>query len=305
MSNVNTETLVGVTGAHSTDVLGNVVWFSVAKGLVTPADLEKKLVDSGVGKHWMPNPIRVVDAFRRATKFKKKVLSDTANQYINYMVREVYADKEVAIRHLVAETVDQTGKRLNYNSEAGRIVLNKKEGILTVEHEDGNKDAQFYVESMAKDFEIFKLHYDAQSVRVMVSDILKSMAPVALRSYGGIYFIPRNFEDDVRNFVKLCDSLSEGSNAWKLPVVDTFEQRQMVTYTLLSHIKEIHTNCQSSLGKGLRKSLIREMITTIEEVTNNFKSYRNLIVAEDVAKMEKELNAIYQLIPQLMMEIVD
>ena len=130
MSKVNTENLVGVTGAKATDVLGNVVWYSIGKGLITPKALREKLVNSGVGESWMPNPIRAVDAYRRATKFKKRVPSDIPNQYINYMVREVYADKELAIRHLVAETVDQDGKRLNYNSEAGRIILNKKDNSL-------------------------------------------------------------------------------------------------------------------------------------------------------------------------------
>lgn len=305
MSKVNTEDLTGVTGASTTDILGNVVWYSIAKGLITPKELRSKLVASGLDESWMPKPIRVVDAFRRATNFKKKIQSDVANQFINYMVREVYADKEIAIRHLVAETVDQTGKRLDYNSEVGKIILNKKDGNLTVEHEEGNANAKFFVEEMAKNFDIFKGHYDAQAVRVMVADILKSLAPVSLRNNGGIYFVPVTFEEGVTHFTKFCESLNELSNGWKLPVVDTFEQRKMVAHTLLGNIRELHLDCTAALGKGLPKAKIKSLIEDIEKVSNDFKEYKALVAEEDAISIDKNIFEIRKLISQLLMEITN
>lgn len=300
---LNTENLVGVSGANTTDILGNVVWYSVSKILITPSELEKKLVDSGVGKEWMPNSIRIVDAFRRATKLKKRVKSDTPNEFFNYMVREVYSDKEVAIRHLVIETVDQDGKRLDYNQEAGRMIIDKKTAVLTVESEQDNAMAKAFVEEMAANFEVFKHHYDSQAIRVMIADILKSMAPVPLRNNGGIYFVPRSFEEHVNKFTKLCSSLSVASNGWKLPVVDTFEQRQMVSHSLRVHIKELSDECNASIGQGVAKAKIKELIDRIGKIEKDFKEYATLVEQHDADIISKEIMKLKGMVTQLLLEI--
>ena len=410
MSEVKTENLTAVSGANATDILGNVVWYSIGKGLITPKELKAKLLASGLGEVWMPKPIRVVDAFRRATNFKKRMLFSSpygkkkysvnevdrsadaityqlsvevideagaliekidnagkmtlnltngklnvektgdekisvlldirkefsdlrgslpkgapvdvvqleaalkkasvvndvpqqSNYYINYMVREVYADKETAIRNLVAETVDQKGKRLDYNSEVGRFILNKKDGTLTVEHEFGNVDAKYFVEEIAKNFDIYKGHYDSQAIRIMVANILKSFAPIALRNNGGVYFVPVSFQENVRRFTRFCDSINEDSNGWKLPVVDTFEERKMVAHTLKMNLRDLHDNCNSSLGQGLKKAQILAIVDDIHKATEDFKEYKSLITEEDAMEIEQQILGVRSMISTLMLEI--
>src|SRR5699024_10647073 len=100
-------------------------------------ELEQKLINSGVGKEWMPNPIRPVDAFRRATReTQTKKPTATAGVYQNFLMREIYSDNEIVQRNIVVETVDQKDKKLGYETQSGVIKLDKKNGTFSYEATD-------------------------------------------------------------------------------------------------------------------------------------------------------------------------
>src|SRR5690606_38538410 len=105
-------------------ILGHLMWFSVGKQLVKSDDLLVKLQQAGLEETWLPNPIRPMDAFRRATKeIETRLNTSQAGVFENYLVREVSIDEKQIQRNIVIETVDQSGKRLDYDSQAAIITL--------------------------------------------------------------------------------------------------------------------------------------------------------------------------------------
>ena len=80
----------------------------------------------------MPNTIRPADAFRRATKeIETRKATANAGVFENYLIREVFADKDYVQRNIVMESVNQAGKRLDYHSKSGVITLDKKKVSIT------------------------------------------------------------------------------------------------------------------------------------------------------------------------------
>lgn len=300
MTTIQVENLTGVLNANSTDILGNVVWYNISKQEITPKDLKEKLLAAGIDERWMPNPIRYVDAYRRATNIKKKRETDVSGVYVNYLCREVCADDDIAIRHIVAEKVDQSGKTLEYNAEAGKLILNKKEGTLTVEHSD--QFVEVLCLQALDNFEKYKNHYQEQQIRVMVARILSSMAPTPLRANGGVYFVPQNYSEQLLKFVQFVSSLNE-SNGWKLPVVDTFDNRTMVTHTLKEHIETVYLDCKAGIGVGLKKSKVQELIEKAKKINNDYKSYNQLLVDGERNDVEAKLEEIRKMMVQLLAEI--
>src|SRR5699024_8587437 len=60
-------TSASIMDGNSSDILGNIFWFSIGDMLMHEEDVKTKLQDAGISLDYMPNPIRVSDAFRRAT----------------------------------------------------------------------------------------------------------------------------------------------------------------------------------------------------------------------------------------------
>ena len=157
------------------EVLGHLFWFSIGQQMNKSEDLENKLIQSGLGKVWMPNPIRPVDAFRRATRESQtKKPTATAGVYENFLVREVYSDAEIVQRNIVVETVDQQDKKLGYETQSGIMRLDKKNGTLSFEATD--PEIIELCKQAEQKFYLYRDHYSSQHMRVMVNKILNSLA---------------------------------------------------------------------------------------------------------------------------------
>src|SRR5690625_1408171 len=101
---IKTEDLIATTQSTN-DMLGFLFWYSVGIKMCRVDDLKQQLINSGLGEEWMPNRIRSVDAFRRATR-EVQTKKPTSNPKIfeNYLVREVYSDDKHIQRNIVVET---------------------------------------------------------------------------------------------------------------------------------------------------------------------------------------------------------
>ena len=171
---INLDNMTAVQNKQQDGILGHLMWFSVGKQLIKMDDLERALVQSGLPVEWMPNAIRPADAFRRSTKeIETRKSTRHAGVFENFLIREVFSDKSHVQRNIVVETVDQAGKRLDYNSKAGVITLDKHNGSLTFITE--NEIAKELCFEPERNFNIYKSRYSAQQVRGMVNKILQSL----------------------------------------------------------------------------------------------------------------------------------
>lgn len=270
------ENMAAVNKVGDEQILGHLMWFSVGRQLVKTSDLLTTLQQVGLEESWLPNPIRSTDAFRRATKeIETKKATGQANVFENYLIREVFSDRDQIQRNLVVETVDQSGKRLDYDSQAGIITLDKKNDSLTFV--TSNNTAKELCEEAEQKFNIYKEHYSAQQVRVVVGKILQSLAPTPVRPNGGVYFVPDSHTEGLNKLVAFTSAL-ENSEGFKIPVVNTYDNKQMVNKKLNEHLESILTECRSS--EHLRKSQVKDLVNHANSVIKDYKNYKNIVQSE-------------------------
>src|SRR5699024_4012933 len=282
---VNVQNLA-VVSQDQEDFLGHLAWYSVGKQLIKTNELKQRLLNSGLEAEWLPNPIRAPDAFRRATKeVEQRKANSRPNVFENILVREVFSDKQAVQRNLVVETVDQNGKRLSYNSKAGVITLDKKNNSVTFLSDDTSiNEVCVQIEQKFNDY---KDHYSAQQLRVMVNKIKQSLAPTPVRKNGGIYFIPATKSIRLKQLIQFLSFL-DNSEGYKVPVIDSTDNRVMVSKKIYDHFDSILYDCRNKtrLTKGVikdyrnYKTIVTEETEHIEQVIMNVRHEVTQMVAD-------------------------
>lgn len=265
--------------------LGSLLWYSIKHQLITREELRKKFDESHVEHKWLPNPIRMADAFRRATseiqKKHKKVPTSDPSVFLNFLIREVYYDDEKVQRNIVIEKVNKKGKSLDYNSTSTIILFHKDDGTISITA-NGNQDAgELEAKRLAyeaKDlFDTYSKNYDAHTLRFMVKNILDSMSPTAVRPSGGVYFVPRNHQARLDAVVNLVNRLDH-AEAFSVPLFDTKNNRGMVNRKLRDDMIAAIAKCKSIVhSPELRKSQVTDILNEARRVVKTFNEYQGVV----------------------------
>jgi hypothetical protein len=265
--------------------LGDLFWYSIGNQLITREDLKQKFDDANMDHKWLPNPIRISDAFRRATgeiqKKQKRVPTNDPTTFLNFLIREVYYDHKRVQRNIVIEKVDKKGKSLEYNSTATIIEFNKDDGTISITTNGSRDEGEQKAKSLAYEskelFNTYSKNYDAQTLRIMVKNILDSMSPTAVRPSGGVYFVPRNHQDSLDAVVDLVNRLNS-SEAFSVPLFDTKSNRGMVNKKLRDDMISAISKCKSIVNfSGLRKSQVTDTLNEARRVVKTFNEYQSVV----------------------------
>lgn len=273
--------LAGTSLQPGMEAIGHLTWGGVGEMLISPDELRQKLNDSGLGEGWMPKPIRLPDAFRRATtvKFRREIQEGT---FENYMFREVTSDKRIVQRNLVCETVDTRGKRLNYDGASGTAVLDKKEGCMEISH--STPLAEQLIQNALLRFDIYRNHYGSSALRSVIAAIIKSLSPTPVKQSGGVYFIPQQFEEPLRQYTVFIRSLEKGE-VEMIPLIDTQNMKGMVTRRLLEHLRVTFQSCEVGATVSLKKGELKILLEEAKRIVEDVKNYES-IVTGDLQEMD-------------------
>ena len=289
------ENLTATTGDYG-DFLGNLMWYSVGEQLINVDNLEQKLIDVDLDSGWMPNATRSADAFRRATKDveKKQPSIQSGENVENILIREVDSNTKIVQRNIVIETVDQQGKRLHYSPESAVIVLDKENNTVSYENKDSKENLDVLCQDIEHTFNIYKNHYSAQQLRAMIKRILDSLAPTPVKKNGGIYFIPATKQEELEKLINLIGEL-ENSEGYKVPVINTSDNRSMVSNKLYDHFNSLLNNCKNKTN--MKKGDVKALINEANRAIRDYRDYRE-IVSEDI-------DTINSVVSQVRSEIMD
>lgn len=272
---------VAAVQSSQKDIIGHLTWYAMSEMLIKPDELRQKMIDSGLGEGWMPKEIRIPDAFRRATAIKqRKQISDGV--YENYLCREVASDKLIVQRNIVCETVDTKGKRLNYEGEAAVLILDKKNGQISINASTSTAN-QIAQEANIR-FQIYRENYSGAILRTTIMNILKSMSPTPVRPAGGVYFVPRTFEDRLNSLISFLRSLEKGEGEM-IPLINTRDMKGMITRKLQEHLQNTLQSCDAALGDSLTKGQAKEILDDARRVVEDYKQYTS-IISKDINQME-------------------
>jgi len=278
--------------------LGRILWFSITETRISYEQLKTAFENADIDKKYLPKPICVKDAFRRASKIAeaKRIRLDK-NCYLNLLVREVKnADGEM-IRQLVREVVDSKTVQSEYVPVANMVLENDKDfdayklpGVPALLQEE--KTALINVEA---EFDRCKSNYNGRGIRELIQKILNDMDPIPVRPSGGVYFIPERFVAVVEALSEFVSEISrysvsgEKSSLWNVPVIDTEENRAMVIGALEEQAKKDSQSLIAEMAKvlkgkkGITQKLAEKYIQQVKGLKGKVKKYEEMLQTEVVS----------------------
>lgn|SRR5699024_2143666 len=257
------------------DILGHLFWYSVGTVNITRSELQDLLYESKLSDEWLPRPISKNDAFRRATneiQTSKRMSNQT--KYFNYLVREVYNDKDYIQRNIIIENVNKKQSELNYNSRAAILYFNKNDGEFTYYNESDIEEVEEVCQNAKYLFQIYSTSYNEQHIRSMVLNILRTLSPIAMKKDGNIYFIPRHLEDELLGLTNFVNLLAD-NEAYQVPLIDTEDNQAMVLSKL--NVRYDYLLSRANQDDKLRKDQLNLLIKDIRLLTDEFEKIEELL----------------------------
>lgn len=238
MTNVFTEAVDKVKSYDPDLFLGRLVWYTVTEDVnVDHGEFCKLMLSEyeGTGvKPRLPNAPRQRDVFKRACSHaeEKKVPTDQAGIYLNYMVRPAGTDADNVYRNVVREQVDSSGHKLdytefirvNYNAVADQVSFDERVpfGTDTTMLESIKQSIRSY-------FNQWSHRLTAYTVRELVRrNLERNMYAIRVRPSGGIYFVSEEYSEQLDALERVINSLENGTTLHTLPLLDDGKQREML-----------------------------------------------------------------------------
>jgi hypothetical protein len=252
-------------------LLGYLFWFSVSEAEVRREDLIGAMVDAGLDEGFAPGEISARDAFRRSTASLQRSrvpidaraqsrLFGTERRHANLLVRDVRTTGKSVVRQLVREVVDAVGATLEH-SAVGQFELSTSGEMRAFALAAGLLEEEGEILGTARSaFERATAHHDAGAVRRTVQRALAACSPVGLKASGGVYFVPRGYEPELRaieRFVgELKDRLKEETKrtlVMAVELLDREEYRDAIAASLDEQVDREANALIREMGEILRK----------------------------------------------------
>ena len=286
-------------------LLGYLFWYSVSEAEVRREDLIGAMADAGLEEGFAPGEISARDAFRRATSSLQRSrvpvdsrsqsrLFGTERRHANLLVRDVRTTGKSVVRQVLREVVDAVGATLEHRA-VGQFELSASgemrayplaAGLLEEEEE--------ILGTGLSAFERARTHHDAGAVRRTVQRALSACSPVGLRTSGGVYFLPRAHEPELRAIERFVGELKDRLNGeakrtlvMAVELVDREEYRDAIAASLDEQVESEANALIREMGEILRK---QPRITRLRQ-EDLFERVRALkcSVAEYEALLEREI----------------
>lgn len=259
--------------------VGHLIWYSIQNVKITREELEHKMSAFQIDTAHLPNPIRPSDAFRRSTQELKrtKVPTMEGNVYLNYLTREVTTDNQLIQRNVVIERVDRAGKKLAYDTEVVKILLNKSDNTVSYESTSVDPLAKLLAEEAKERYEQYKKLYDSQNIRQFVGKVLDTMATTSVRASGGVYFVPCTYDVQLHQLASLINDLAD-STATCIPLFNIKSSHEMVNRQIAEDMKKAMDTCETIVLKpGVTKAALKEAMANAKKVAQTYNEYKAIL----------------------------
>lgn len=319
--------------------IGSILWFSIS-GTVERADgkrstvpvrvthdqLEQWFEEFDLDKRFLPPRIAKVHAFRTAcSEAVEKYALPTEGQTAELMVREVDFNPDFRIHHVIREVKDRRGKELAYEKvatlkfhRAPRTSKGKKSTGAefyksAVMHGVSQLDRD-HIEALLQRFDAryndLCTNLQAQAIRGMIRNYVTALNAIAVKPSGGVYFIHASRQNTLDGLQKLVQRIGQGSTLHQLPLIDTVEQREMLTDAfqdeveddvrlLLKDIAEANEKAKAA-GKGAKISPTKyadfsSRYTAITERAEEYTRVLGLAQGRAGAALELALDSVMEM----------
>lgn len=217
---------------------------------------------------YLPPVIKKVDVFRKVTSDIKQEYPVDGDRKAKLRVVEVDFNPEFVLRHVMREVIDPRGQTVTTahcatlkffrgaRTSAGKrhSMEHYKTEILTNLVElglDGKPTGKSYafpkaergiVEDALKKCQAayedrgINLHSDA--LRAVIRDYLISLNAISVKPNGAVYFVHNSRQPTIDSLQKLVTRIGQGCSFHQVPLLDTHEQREMLTDAFQNEVED-------------------------------------------------------------------
>ena len=225
------------------DAAGVLLWYSVSRCEPTIGDIAYAMTASGVSPSYTPRAIEDLDAWKRASGALKVEYKLPGERTGKLMVRDVSTEPELVTRHIVREIVDAKGHHLDYTT-VGCIEFHRPgakaggtSGTASVEINQnfilsGDSDlvhVEKFADKIRDRYPFCQTHYSSLAMTTILRQMVLDLKAIRVRESGGVYFIHRSHLDTVKAIKEFVKALPGTSDVCSIPLVDTTEQRTMLS----------------------------------------------------------------------------
>jgi len=224
-------------------LLGHVGIYAIADNpTISPEELEKRYANLGLDPKRLPNSIKPINAFEKATQSingTNWTMADGTTATL--LCREVVNDRGAMTRHLVREVRDGANVRLRHDTVAELIFY--KAVAKDAGRDEGTQVPRFtaWPHAMADEelphvqeallairnaYAQMTQFYDGQALRRTVRSYMLALDGIELK--GSVYFVPVEQADTVEKIAELLNDIGNGTEMQLMPLVDLPKQRTWV-----------------------------------------------------------------------------
>lgn len=286
------------------DFLGSIVFVAVRQLAYKWTDVEAKAISVGLDRKFLPNRPGNADLFRRVTKAAqcKKALPDGLSA--NLLVRDVAKSTTEIVRHLIVETVDAAGRRLDYDA-AWVLRFDKTTGILeTHKHGFDLSVADTVIPEIRAAFQAEAGTVASPAIRTMINRTLDDNNAVLVRPTGGDYFVPKANVDAVKRLEAFADGLG-AVFVHSVPLVDDARQRDWISE---AHIDQSTVELDGLIGEANELMTLSEVpVAKLAALTSRYKEIKRRaqaytdLLSDDIGGVSDRLTVLDMATRQLLL----
>jgi hypothetical protein len=275
------------------NLLGYLEFHSVADFKIRKDDLATLWSKHNLPHEFLPGEIRPCDAFRRASTTAQgevKVAWSGEQYNARLLVREVKSDACEIVRLLVREIVDSKNEVLDY-ATAGKITFLRNQGTVKTECAWGMLSEYGYdgvLRKMADTFDEFSNFHNRDTVRNLITRVVRSTNPVSIVSHSSGKFVPKKNKamlDNVKGLLLDLRKFSSDQDCGMeiIPIIDTKDQRELVarraSIELSSELDEVVADFADHLKKneGLEMDAAQRLIGKAVDIQERALEYEKLV----------------------------
>lgn len=305
---------------------------------LTHDQLEAWFQDLGLEQKFLPPRIKKVDAFRRASSAVRREWDVGDEKKSRLRVEEIQVTEEFVLRHVILDNTDSRGQvqvsakvaELKF-FRGSRTSAGKNQGFQHYKHSirpivqavglDGKPAGQemqmtpevrAHIDTFLKDLNdkytdmAANLHSDA--IRAMIRNYVVSLNAIQCKPGGGVYFVHMTKQDEINALQKLVQRIGQGCQFHIVPLLDTAEQRDMLTeafqsevedecYGLLKEIAELNEKAKTK-KKVISPARYAALKAQFDSIVSRSEEYTNILglsQGRSAAALELALDGVFDL----------
>lgn len=300
---------------------------------LTHDQLEEWFDDLDLDPKWLPPRIKKIDAFRRATSTVRREWDLPDGRKARLRVEEIQITDEFVLRHVILDWTDgrgqvQTSAKIaelkfyrgsrspagknassdHYKPSIRRIVQamgldGKPAGPQFTIGADDRKHVKAFLAEVDSKYTDMAANLHSDAIRGMIRRYVVSLNAIQCKPGGGVYFVHMSRQKEIDNIQRLVQRIGQGCQFHIVPLLDTEEQRDMLTeafqsevedecYALLKEISEANAKKKVPTEKFTR---LKADLDQIVERSEEYTQVLGLSQGRSAAALEMALESLYAL----------